>query len=175
MQHAVSCVTTAVLGGRIYQSGGKPGAMAFARRENGRLIEAPVPIGRRPHLLLSLRHLYAFLQPPQDADRGSWTIASVAYSDELLDLAERRVIAYHWHPDTPPIFPHLHVGRQFAHTGLPEDASVHAAVLVRAHLSTDRVSLASVLRLAITELGVDPIRPDWDRILNETQEATETP
>lgn len=173
MQRAVSCITDAVLGGRIYEAAAVPGVMAFARREHGRLVEAPVPIGRRPHLLLSLRHIYRFLHVPQDAEHGPWEVTSLAYSHELLDMGERRVIAYHWHPDTPPAFAHLHVGRRFAHSDLPDDVRAHAAALVRAHLPTERISLQSVIRLAIRELGVEPIGPDWEGILNETEQAFE--
>ncbi len=171
MQRAVSCVTEAVLGGRIYEAIDVPGVMAFARRENGRLIEAPVPIGRGPHLLLSLRHIYQFRHVPEDAERGPWTVTSLAHSYELLDMNERRVIAYHWHPDTSLAFEPVHVGRQFAHSSLPADVRTHAAALVRAHLPTGRISLESVIRLAIRELGVEPIKREWEAILNETEEA----
>lgn len=148
--------------------------MAFARREKGLLVEGPVRMGRRPHLLLSLRHIYAFQHVPEDAERGPWKVTSLAYSYELLDLNERRVIAYHWHPDTAPTSEHLHFGRQFAHSSLPEDVRMHATALVRAHLPTERVSLESVVRLAIDELGVEPLRSDWNAILNETVDAFKT-
>lgn len=166
MQQIVSCASEAVLVGRGYRPDGKPSVMSFVRREDNVLVEIPVPIGRRPHLLLSLRHLYAVAPHLNEAGRTEWRVDTVSSSYELLDPDERQVIAYHWHPGTPPAFPHLHFGRQFAHPDLPAAVGARAAALVRAHLPTrGRVSLATVLRLAITELGVEPIRPDWEAVL----------
>lgn len=104
--------------------------------------------------------------------RASWTVGSLAYSYELLERDERRVIAYHWHPETPPAFDHLHFGRQFAHASLPDDIRARATALVRAHLPTQRISLQSVIRLAILELRVEPIRDDWQSILRETEASS---
>ncbi|MEA2584912.1 MAG: hypothetical protein QOF33_2997 [Thermomicrobiales bacterium] len=174
MQRTVSRVTREVLGGRAYQPGDQPFVMAFLRNEGGRVREYPAPLGRRPALLLSLRHQYRFIHLPGDTEHGPWSVTTVAYSYELLDRSEHRLIAYHWHPDPRsdenfPSFPHLHVGRQFAHSALPEDFRPHASALVRAHPPTGRVSLESILRLAIQELGVEPLVERWESVLEETK------
>lgn len=174
MQRAVACVTREVLGGRAYQAGDRPFVMAFLRTEGGHLRENSAPLGRRPTLLLSLRHQYRFVHVPEDVERGPWAVTTLGYSYELLDKNEQRVVAYHWHPDpsipaTYPAFPHLHIGRLFAHPGLPADFRVHASALVRAHLPTDRISIESILRLAIRELGVEPLNERWERVLEGTE------
>jgi hypothetical protein len=43
----------------------------------------------------------------------------------------------------------------------PEDQ----ATLRRAHLPSPELSFADVVRFAIVELGVEPRRPDWERLL----------
>ena len=40
-----------------------------------------------------------------------------------------------------------------------------------AHLPTGRIALEDVVRCVITQLGVIPLRPDWEAILAETQAA----
>src|SRR5262249_15216821 len=99
MQRAVACVTREVLGGRAYQAGARPYVMAFLRNEGARVREYPAPLGRRPALLLSLRHLYRFVHLADDAEHGPWAVTALGYSYELLDKNEQRIVAYHWHPD----------------------------------------------------------------------------
>jgi hypothetical protein len=115
-----------------------------------------------------------FLHLAEDAERGPWAVTTLGYSYELLDKYEQRIVAYHWHPDlnmpaTYPAFPHLHVGRLFAHPSLPPDFRVHASALVRAHLPTARISIESIRRLAIRELGVEPLDERWEHVLEETE------
>lgn len=101
-------------------------------------------------------------------------VRSTGYIYEVLERNQERVIGYHWHPDPTghfPSFEHFHIGHQFAHPNLPTDLNARASALVRAHLPTERVSLAAVLRLAITEFGVEPLEPNWRQVLDETEES----
>jgi hypothetical protein len=77
------------------------------------------------------------------------------------------VFSYQWHPGgrSPVTWPHLHLGA---------GAEVGRTELASAHLPTGRVSIEEVLRLAITELGVEPLRDDWREVLERTQAAYET-
>ena len=83
----------------------------------------------------------------------------------LVELSSRRIVAYQWHPEQGSIdFPQLHIG-----TGAGASlGSVH-----KYHLPTGRVSLKDVLRLAIREFQVEPVRVDWEEVLGETQAAYE--
>lgn len=80
------------------------------------------------------------------------------------------IIAYHWHPNqTDPggrvvAFPHLH---------LRYGAQVGRKQLQKAHLPTGRVAVEDLLRIAITEFGVSPLRNDWEDILGNTQSLYE--
>ena len=66
------------------------------------------------------------------------------------------ILAYHWHPVgvSPVTAPHLHLGGQLM------DVDVG-----KAHLPTGVVSLQAVLRLAIADLGVAPLRDEWREVL----------
>ena len=77
--------------------------------------------------------------------------------------AEQEIIAYHWHPNAPGevTFPHVHLGYA---------VKVEDEAMAKAHLPTGRVALEDVLRLAIRELGVRPLRTDWQEVLDATQE-----
>ncbi len=86
----------------------------------------------------------------------------------LSDGDDRRLLAYHWHPESKSevTWPHLHI---YGKTQ-PIDHR-------RMHLSTGRISLESVLRLAMDEFGVEPLRDRrnvWRRVLDETETAFRT-
>jgi hypothetical protein len=78
---------------------------------------------------------------------------------------ERECIAYHWHARgaSPIVWPHLHVS---APAG-PLDLS-------RAHLPTGPVALSAVLRCAVGDLGVRPLRRDWAAVLVDAERALAT-
>ncbi len=59
-------------------------------------------------------------------------------------------------------FPHVRIGPAMSR----HDSVVRTGEAHKIHLPTGEVSLADVLRLAITELGVEPRREDWDAILS---------
>jgi hypothetical protein len=87
-------------------------------------------------------------------------VTTSSYAFELLNPADRRIVAYHWHPQphNRVRVPHLHIPQHTA----PVDIS-------HMHLPTPRVSLEPILRFAIEELGVVPIRSDWRTVLDETE------
>lgn len=167
MQRAVSCVSTAVLTGRRYHEAASPHVIFFARDSES------APIGRLGALRLSVRHYYRFGAPVGEGGVLGWQTRTAGYVYELLDDQGNTIVAYHWHPiDGSPIdYPHLHIGRQFAHANLPVATRGNAERLVRCHLPTERVVLPTVLRLVVDEWGVIPLREDWPAVLDETERA----
>jgi hypothetical protein len=82
-----------------------------------------------------------------------WVGTLVKYHFALLTTEQREIIAFHWHPDVPGRpEPHLHLGV----------ASKASTLLRQAHIPASIVTLPQVLRFAIRELGVEPIRDDWE-------------
>lgn len=85
------------------------------------------------------------------------------YQYRLLDRDERKLLVYHWQPGDAyrgPDDPHLHVSASL---------SAQTNALDKLYLATGRVSLASVVRMLITEFGVATRRHDWAEVLDRAE------
>jgi|GEM_PF-1593396 len=75
------------------------------------------------------------------------------------------LLGYHWTPETTAVsqrtFPHLHI-----ESGLIGE-TVHSRLrsFNKLHVPTERVSCESIVRFAIEELGVPPIKSSWRSVL----------
>jgi len=124
------------------------------------LAGQPVRLGGPYNVGLAITHLYAVV--PTAEPSAPWRVSSREYHYELTTADGRQLLRYDWHPTgrSATTWPHLHLRR---HT-TPVDLS-------RAHVPTGRVSLEAVLRFAIEELQVRPLRPDWRSIFDEAERA----
>jgi hypothetical protein len=95
---------------------------------------------------------------------------TTSYRYLVSDIAGQDLVAYDWHPtgSSRVITPHLHVPAagsvilaQRPGSRL-EGAKTHLGAM---HLPTGPISLAVFVSLLITEFQVDPIRSDWERVL----------
>lgn len=79
----------------------------------------------------------------------------------MAGSADRVLLAYHWHPQgrSPITTPHLHLG----------SGSGAIDLLTGAHLPTGTVTLVDIVRMAVGELGVRPLRGDWAAILDRAE------
>lgn len=154
VQRIVSCVSDAVMYGSGRRPASEPHTLTIGGQNYARL--------RGPdNLLLMVTHRYRLVQGAEA--RTGWRVNTAEYIYTLLDLDERPLLAWHWHPQTGRgphriTYPHLHV---YGQTTLP--------TLPDRHPPTGRVSLEAVIRFVIDELGVEPRRPDWRAILDETE------
>ena len=91
-----------------------------------------------------------------------WLAAIAGYVYQFSYENGRECIASHWHPRgaSPIGWPHLHVSGPTA----PID-------LTRGHLPTGPVALPAVLRYAIDDLAVRPLRQDWPAVLKIAERA----
>jgi hypothetical protein len=139
----LSCVTTTVLIRRT--SGTEP---AIRRAE---LARTPTPLRGTTPFALQFSLIYA-VQPEPDA--SGWRVDSLGYRYELYD-DDTELLAYHWHPfgRSSVVAPHVHITNR--HPSLD---------LAKAHLPTGIVSPAAFLRCLIAELGVEPLRSDWQAV-----------
>lgn len=87
--------------------------------------------------------------------RASYHISTAAYFYRLNDSAGRELAAWHWHPGQRVDYPHAHV-----------DCNMLTSA---AHLPTSRVSIESVLRLLLDDLGVPAKRADYAQVLDEAE------
>jgi hypothetical protein len=92
-------------------------------------------------------------------DAEGWRAEVVGYLYGI-ECEGRELLSYHWHPggDSSIATPHMHVG---------VDVRVGDRWLGKVHLPTGAVGLEQVVALAIVELGVEPLREDWERLIGE--------
>ena len=99
-----------------------------------------------------------------------WRAALRMFQYRLLDHDERELLVYHWQPGSGfrgPDHPHLHVSASLSAQISAIDRQT--IDLDKVHLATGRVSLASVVRMLITEFRVAPHRHDWAETLDRTE------
>jgi hypothetical protein len=86
--------------------------------------------------------------------RSSFHISTAAYFYRLDDAAGHELAAWHWHPGQRVSYPHAHVA---------------CTLTSAAHLPTGRVSIESVLRLLLGDLGVTARRTDFGTVLDDAE------
>lgn len=91
-------------------------------------------------------------------------VTTTRYFFTLSTADEREIVAYHWHPQNQSVtYPHLHIG----------SARGAGDVATRAHYPTGRVTLEMFVRMLINEFNVEPLEPDWVKILAATERKHE--
>ncbi len=110
----------------------------------------------RHRLEFSFFHRYTLVPP--SIPSGQWRPTTIAYFYQLREQNGPEVILFHWHPFPGQVqFPHLHMA----------GGAGSIAIDSRRHIPTGPLSLHAVVRFAIAELGVRPLRPDWEPIVEE--------
>jgi hypothetical protein len=108
-------------------------------------------------LQLRLRHQYRFVEDSDAPAASRWHVSRVAYDYRLSRSDGPELLSWHWHPQTGLQPPHMHVAR--------------GPVPRRAHLPTARMSIESVIRLLLGDLGVNARRADWSGVLKASEDA----
>lgn len=161
LQKAISCVSKeAHVWALIGTNGYRPG-------EDHTLVpKTGDPVRLRGQNELDLVSQIWYRVNATEGDRGPWKVETLAYSHGLETADAQEVIAYQWHPGQGSriTYPHMHLG-----SGIGADLGI----LEKVHIPTGRVALEDVLRFAITELGVEPQRDDWEETLTGTQDKFE--
>ncbi len=172
LQRVVSCATKAVLdvSGGTYASD-RPHALTFGDALPQKLKGANV--------YLAITQRYRVIREEEDPDRGPWrvTIDQYVYTLSALpgrDKSERpeTLLSYQWHPHPRAKYnyPHLHLGPA---SGIGSSAHAAARLTDKSHVPTGRVAVEDVIRFAITQLNVEPLRDDWEQVLDEAQKRHE--
>jgi len=160
LQRALSCLTREVpsVGGGYHVSpmSAPPHVLLFQNN--------PVLLGQDKRFALKLIQQYRVVEG--EGERGPWKVSTVAYyyTVEIPGPERMEILGYHWHPQerNAITYPHLH---------LYQGAGRLQYNLLKAHLPTARIAIEDVLRFVITQLGVVPLRNDWEAILRETQDT----
>lgn len=105
---------------------------------------------------------------------GFFEVRTASYLYRILDLNEREIIAYHWHPEgvSPVVRPHLHLTSRIQPVSIDDparpDLEPERIALAEMHISTGPVPFEDVVRLLIEEFRVIPLRSDWEEILSRS-------
>jgi len=150
LQQVLSCVTDAVLGisRSEYKQANTPHTVSLGLDS--------VPLAGPARISLLVDQAYRIKREPSGS--RSWVIETAGYRYAIRDADDREVVSYHCHPEGHSFVttPHIHLGYG-AMIGRPE--------LTRAHLPTGLINLADLLRLAVEDFQVRPLRSDWGVVL----------
>lgn len=122
-----------------------------------RLSARPAPLQSTQRIAFYAEVTYRVTTDPDR--RAEWWAVITSYAFDLLHDDGQELFAFHWHPAGGSAVhePHLHLA------GLGSQRLDTA----RLQLPTGWVSLPAVLRFAVQELRVRPLRSDWTAILAE--------
>lgn len=170
LRDAASCITRQRLIASEYRRSDRPGSVFFAPANSFARLRTK---RGNPRLLLQVQSDYHILT--SEIEAGSYQTVVSSYLYRILDLNEREILAFHWHPEgmSSVIRPHLHLTSQARPITNDDPArpgrEPEQIALADMHIPTGPVPFEDVVRLLIEEFSVIPLRPDWDDIRNRPQ------
>lgn len=124
----------------------------------------PLQLRVAPTISLSLGQKFRVVQEVA-APQWHYRVQTTEYWYQLATDGGVEIVAFHWTPEATEVgqraYPHLHLGPAM----LSRTAPIFPGTFHKKHLPTGRVSVGGIVRFAIEELGVPPLRPDWSTIL----------
>jgi len=159
MQAAVGCITHSRFVGRLPRQPQINTTYALPLNDGD-----PVSLGSALGLVFSAGQWFGIIEV-NAVERGQYLAKTIQYWYELATTDGSKLFTWHWTPETTEPgqrrYPHLHVGSGLIDSNgpfLPD-------TLHKRHIPTGRVSIEAVVRFAIEELGSEPVRDDWDKVL----------
>lgn len=101
---------------------------------------------------------------------GHFTVRSTYYAYEILDLDEKEILVYHWHPEgiSSVTIPHLHLSPKIQPIQVASAGrTLQSVSLAAMHIPTSRILLEDVVRALIDDFKVQPLHSRYDQILSE--------
>lgn len=99
------------------------------------------------------------IEPRRDErEHRSWWTHALSYCFSIFgdERGSDEWLAFHFHPRTGSVLPHLHVNA---------DAAWATSGLRRRHLPTGRVVLEDIVQMLVEDFGVVPLKTGWRRDL----------
>lgn len=128
--------------------------------------------GGSPPIALLVRQFFKLIEDKEAvAARERWRLTIASYDYALREpQTHAPLLSFHWHPEPLILeggrsvsFPHLHIG-----SSILSERSIS-----KMHLPTERIAFEDVVRLAIEEFDISPLRVDWRAILTRTRREFE--
>jgi len=150
LRRALACVWVGHISTTGYDKRPEPHSLTLNRGES-------VPLKCTDGSSLGFRVTMKFEHAEAEGDHGPWTVRTIEYIYVFEGADGEEFLSYHWHPSVEGIpYPHLHVERA---------GNDSPPLTRRTHVPTGRIAIEQVLRLAITQFGVQPLREDWAETL----------
>jgi hypothetical protein len=155
-----ACVTDRPLAHTGYRPADVPYVMGFAPRGQPVVLRTEADVRR---ILFDFSIEYQVI--PEVGVRGSFEVRLVGYVFELLDMSNRELFAWHWHPsgNSRVTRPHVHLPSRIAPLELGR--GLEPLKLADFHIPSGHVALADVVWFLIAEAGIRPRKRDWEAIL----------
>lgn len=159
-QAALSCVTPERLSFAQYHQSDRLHSVWLADDA------APVPLRGAFRLGLAVALGYHVVRDAGVA--GGWTLSTARYIYEIVDAQGDSLFEFHWHPDGSSRVgtPHLHI-RPTLKVG-EGSLDLYRAV-TKSHIPTGHLSLEQVIRFLLPEVEVEPLRKNWEAVLQATE------
>jgi hypothetical protein len=90
-----------------------------------------------------------------DEDAYRWRTSIEEYKYQITNANAHELFAFHWHPKSKVLLPHVHLGFGMRGHGLPIDN--------KAHIPTGRVPIVDIISFLLSELHVKPLLADWEQ------------
>jgi hypothetical protein len=175
-RRTLSCVVRGVAVASGAELGRQHSVTLYAEGQSGGYPARIRTHGGEGELLFQFAHLYHLNYLPNDQQRGPYRVSTTFYNYDILDRTGGEIVVYHWEPEgiSPVKTPHLHVSAA-APVVLPQRPESALAnrrtYLNKLHLLTGRILLEDVVEMLIREFAAVPLRPDWERVLNDNRAA----
>lgn len=161
LQEALACVTTERLSFAKYHQSDVPHVVWLADDAATVKLRGQFQLG----LAVALRYQVV---PSERSDNG-WKIRTTKYIYEIADERGDSLFEFHWHPDgsSRVTTPHLHIRPSLKVAVEVQDLY---RKVTKSHIPTGRVALEQVVRFLIAELDIVPLRDDWEKVLQATED-----
>ena len=131
----------------------------------------PVPLKGETPMLFSAGLVVRIVEAEGGDPGGRFRGSTARYFYQFSTTENREILTFHWTPEASDAnavtFPHLHIGPAI----VSGQMAIRPNDLHKAHVPTSPVSIAAVVRFAITEFGVTPLHPARDMVLRRSEEA----
>jgi hypothetical protein len=120
----------------------------------------PARLNRSPYGLFLIQKIKVI---PDDKQEGCWRVKTLAYEYNIERWDDHQeIVCFHWEgAESANPNPHIHIGFAATDESLP--------IGPKHHIPSGRVAIEDVVRFAIEEVGVQPVKGTWHSIVESAK------